>query len=73
MGTFLTIVGTPTIVFLLLAVLATVQSYPDGGRTVCRGDLRSSATCSAALALVKGGQIFVKVDFVGTLNNAGRL
>lgn len=73
MGTFLAIVGTLTIVFLLLAVPATVQSYPDGGRTVCRGDQRSSATCSAALALVKGGQIFVKVDFVGTLNNAGRL
>ena len=70
MGTVLAFVVAPTLVFLLLAISPPVQSYPDGGRKIC-SDVRSSNTsahCSAAQTLLKGGQIFVKIDFDGTLN-----
>ena len=67
MGTPLAFAGTPTIVLFLLVVLTSVQSYPDGGRTVCIDVQSSLTTHSAAQTLLKGGQIFVKVDFEDTL------
>ena len=47
------------------------QAYPDGGRMVCSTPSNATnASCLKAQTLLKGGLIFVKLDFNDTAKGA---
>ena len=59
--------------FLLLLILwaPPVQAYPDGGRIVCpTGSSKNVANCTKDQTLLKGGLIFVELDFNDTTGGA---
>ena len=62
------------LLFLLLLCVPPALAYPDGGRKVCATSSNATdANCSKAQAVLKGGLIFVKLDFNGTAKGACQL
>lgn len=54
-----TIVAYSFLLALLILWTPPGQAYPDGGRRICE----NTSNCAKELALLKGGLIFVKLDF----------
>ena len=58
-----TIVAYSFLLALLTLWVPPGQAYPDGGRRICE----NTSNCAKEQALLKGGLIFVKLDFSGTV------
>ena len=54
-----TIVAYSFLLALLILWVPPGQAYPDGGRRICE----NTSNCAKEQALLKGGLIFVKLDF----------